>query len=185
MRYRSVEYALTKLFNTAREEPLQPVHVELTPEGTLGSGTRPMSIDEWLELPIDEAHPVIRMTRDRKMKVPLVIITPSCHKLPRVKIQLNKRGLFLRDKGLCGYCNKHLTLDESTIDHIIPKDHGGQHTWINTVLSCGPCNNKKANRTPKQAGMILTVIPKEPGERPMHPGVQCPGIPEHRALLGE
>lgn len=183
LRYRTVEYALVKLFNLRKEEPLLPVHIELTPEGNLDSGTRPMSIEEWIELPPDEAHPFFKMTRNRTMKVPLVIITPSYHRIPTGKLQLNKRGLYIRDKGHCGYCNKRIALDEATIDHIIPRHQDGETTWMNTALACGHCNNKKGNRTPKQAGMPLLIKPHLPKTRPLLAGRMENPCPEHLPLL--
>lgn len=191
LRYRSIEYALTKMFNTAKEEPLLPVWIEINENGTLGSGTRSMSIEEWMTLPIDESQPYIRMTpnRDtnqpRNMRVPLVVISPSFAGYPKVQLQLNKRGLYIRDKGHCAYCNKKISLDEATIDHVTPKDLGGQHTWENTVLSCSPCNNKKANKTPKQANMPLLVAPNRPKERAFFQGQSSHTRDEHRFFLHE
>ncbi|MFG2004694.1 HNH endonuclease [Spirillospora sp. NPDC048911] len=63
----------------------------------------------------------------------------------------SKRGVYLRDKGLCGYCGKR----GHTIDHVLPQSRGGADTWHNTVLACGKCNNRKGSRTPEEAGMRL------------------------------
>lgn len=68
-------------------------------------------------------------------------------------------GLIVRDGELCAYCQKHRA---TSIDHIIPRAQGGTHTWMNTCASCDKCNNKKANATPHQAGMKLSVTPREP-----------------------
>ena len=54
-------------------------------------------------------------------------------------------------------CEKSLT-----IDHIIPKQKGGQDTWENLIIACSPCNSKKGNRTPLEAEMKLMKIPKKP-----------------------
>ena len=189
MDYRTVEYALIKLFNTAHEEPLQPVHVELDEEGNLGAGTHVLTIQEWMEQPLNEAYPSIGMTRDpktnreRRMNIPLVIITPSYRRIPKVQFQLNKRGLYIRDKGHCAYCSLKLLMDESTIDHVIPRAQGGKHTWENTVLSCAPCNNKKDSMTPKQAGMPLLARPHRPLNRVMTPADQGKVMPEHKAFI--
>ncbi|MEU5882562.1 HNH endonuclease [Spirillospora sp. NPDC047279] len=65
----------------------------------------------------------------------------------------SKRGVYLRDKGLCGYCGRR----GHTIDHVIPQSRGGGDTWDNTVLACGKCNNRKGSRTPAEAGMRLAL----------------------------
>jgi hypothetical protein len=184
LRYRSVGYALTKLFNASKEQPLLPVHIELDANGQLGAGSRPMSVEEWMAMPHDDAYPVIHMTRGRVMHIPLVVITPSYQGIPKTNLRLNKRGLFIRDKGLCAYCRHPITLDESTIDHVVPRDSDGKTTWENTVLSCAPCNGRKANRTPKDAGMLLHVLPKIPHGRPVHPGYLPKPSPIHLAILG-
>lgn len=71
-------------------------------------------------------------------------------------LPLSKGNLYIRDKGRCGYCLKDLTLKSSTIDHVIPTSRGGKkHSWMNQVLSCRKCNEKKADKTPDEAGMKL------------------------------
>jgi 5-methylcytosine-specific restriction endonuclease McrA len=39
---------------------------------------------------------------------------------------------------------------------------GASRSWLNTVAACPPCNQVKANRTPREAGMQLLVRPYEP-----------------------
>ena len=48
------------------------------------------------------------------------------------------------------------------MDHVVPRSHGGQDTWLNTVASCAQDNHRKANRTPEEAGMPLLRTPFEP-----------------------
>lgn len=69
-----------------------------------------------------------------------------------------KRGLRRRDGGLCAYCGGR----GNTVDHVLPQSRGGRSTWENTVLACGPCNNRKRDRTPDEAGMRLLVEPRIP-----------------------
>jgi 5-methylcytosine-specific restriction endonuclease McrA len=49
----------------------------------------------------------------------------------------------------CGYCDAKLTLEEATIDHIIPLDRGGSNGQDNLRLACKACNGKKGNQMPK------------------------------------
>ncbi|WP_018656133.1 HNH endonuclease [Actinomadura flavalba] len=70
----------------------------------------------------------------------------------------SKRGVHLRDRGLCGYCGRR----GHTIDHVLPQSRGGADTWENTILACGKCNNRKGNRTPAEAGLRLRTEPRVP-----------------------
>lgn len=46
----------------------------------------------------------------------------------------------------CVYCKKPLELKEATKDHVIPKSKGGASGQHNIVISCEPCNHRKANK---------------------------------------
>lgn len=70
----------------------------------------------------------------------------------------SKRGVMRRDNRRCGYC----TAPATTIDHVVPRSRGGQNTWRNTVAACTSCNQRKADRTPAEAGMALRVTPHAP-----------------------
>ncbi len=79
---------------------------------------------------------------------------------PRSERKLTRLEVFKRDDYACQYCGKesrHLTLD-----HVIPRYRGGQHTWENVVSACVPCNRRKASRTPQEAGMRLVHQPCQP-----------------------
>jgi 5-methylcytosine-specific restriction endonuclease McrA len=58
--------------------------------------------------------------------------------------------------GCCAYCGRKTVLLEK--DHIIPLSKGGLHTISNIVPACGPCNNRKHDRTPQEAGMVLREL---------------------------
>jgi len=74
--------------------------------------------------------------------------------------KLTRFGVFHRDNYTCQYCGK--AEKQLTIDHIIPRSLGGQHTWENTTTACIPCNLRKAGRTPEQANMKLLRNPSIP-----------------------
>ena len=93
--------------------------------------------------------------------VPSVIRLPYLIKRPfRTERKLTRLEVFNRDKYTCQYCGKetrHLTLD-----HVIPRYRGGQHTWENVVSACTACNRRKAGKTPEEAGMKLRRTPGPP-----------------------
>lgn len=70
----------------------------------------------------------------------------------------SRTGVLQRDHHRCAYCDRAAT----TVDHVTPRSQGGTNTWDNTVASCYRCNQRKADRTPKQAGMRLLAQPYAP-----------------------
>ena len=45
---------------------------------------------------------------------------------------------------------------------LVPESRGGRCTWMNLVTACGPCNGRKADRMPEEAGMPLHFLPYVP-----------------------
>jgi 5-methylcytosine-specific restriction endonuclease McrA len=70
----------------------------------------------------------------------------------------SRTGVLLRDGHACAYCGRHAT----TVDHVLPQSRGGESSWLNTVAACAPCNHRKANRTPAEAGLRLGLRPYAP-----------------------
>ena len=86
--------------------------------------------------------------------VPSVIRLPYLIKRPfRSQRKLTRLEVFNRDNHTCQYCGK--VTRQLTLDHIIPRYRGGQHTWENVVSACATCNRRKAGKTPEEAGMKL------------------------------
>lgn len=60
-----------------------------------------------------------------------------------------KAELYRRQQGSCPWCDKPLpTLWEATLDHIIPKSHGGDRSIDNMQLMHAQCNKEKGARCP-------------------------------------
>jgi 5-methylcytosine-specific restriction endonuclease McrA len=79
---------------------------------------------------------------------------------PRPRVRLNKREIFRRDDYRCQYCGR--TSAHMTLDHVTPKQRGGDYAWENLVSACPQCNRAKGGRTPREAGMELHTVPGEP-----------------------
>ena len=93
-------------------------------------------------------------------QVPSVIRLPYLIKRAYHSRKLTRSEIFNRDHYTCQYCGK--VTRELTLDHIIPRYRGGEHTWENVVTSCISCNRRKAGRTPEEAGMKLNRPPSAP-----------------------
>ena len=91
---------------------------------------------------------------------PLVVRIVVYIHVPSKRIVLSRKNIIKRDGHVCQYCG-----DQSvpmTVDHMIPKNFGGNDSWENLVCSCVECNNKKGNRTAEQANMRLLRKPRKP-----------------------
>ena len=111
-----------------------------------------------------------------KIRVPKVILLLIFDRLPKKEVKFTRHNIFERDQDTCQYCGIVYDRSELNLDHVIPRDRGGPTTWENIVCSCIPCNTRKANRTPREAGMLLVKKPKRPKWRPfvqVNLGVHC------------
>lgn len=101
------------------------------------------------------------------IKMPAVVRLVHLFKRKKRKVKFSRVGIYTRDKYKCQYCGQKGTIRDFTFDHVIPRAQGGRTNWENIVTACMPCNTRKANRTPKQAGMSLLSTPKRPEWLPM------------------
>jgi 5-methylcytosine-specific restriction endonuclease McrA len=92
---------------------------------------------------------------------PVVIRLVSYVRVPRQaqRRKITRRAVFARDGWACQYCGARANL---TVDHVVPRSKGGQSSWENIVASCGPCNRRKGDNLPAQAGMRLRRTPRTP-----------------------
>ena len=101
-----------------------------------------------------------------RIRVPRVILLLFFDRLPRKEVKFTRHNIFERDRNTCQYCGRIFERRDLNLDHVIPRDRGGPTTWENIVCSCIPCNTRKANKTPAEAGMRLVRKPKRPKWRP-------------------
>ncbi len=92
--------------------------------------------------------------------LPSVIRLGYMIRRPYRQRKLTRFEVFHRDRYRCQYCGKETR--QLTLDHVLPRFRGGQHTWENVVSACMPCNRRKAGRTPKEARMTLNRTPNNP-----------------------
>lgn len=105
---------------------------------------------EWQELPCPV---VIRLVR-------------YVHVPRKFRRQVTNTFLFARDGYRCQYCGQHRSQlkhrEFLTRDHVVPLSRGGDNSWSNVITACSPCNNRKGNRLPVEAGMKTLSVPREP-----------------------
>lgn len=99
-------------------------------------------------------------TVSRAYERPSVIRLVYVVRRPRPRVRLCKREVLRRDEYRCQYCGREA--NQLTIDHIVPRYRGGQHSWENLVAACPQCNRRKGGRTLAEARMKLLRPPFEP-----------------------
>ena len=115
----------------------------------------------WIELPVRPGAAKIRAP-GVDIAVPEVALLTRYNRLPRQEAPFTRQNLFLRDDFTCQYCGKRTTAKLLSIDHVQPRSRGGKTDWENCVLACVGCNARKADRTPKEAGLRLRRSPERP-----------------------
>lgn len=118
---------------------------------------------------------VLEEYEERIASPSVVIPLPAVVRLRRVGlfvrrgVKFSRANVFARDGFQCQYCGDRRTRSELSFDHVQPKTAGGRTGWDNIVTACRPCNLKKRNRTPEQAGMRLLKSPVRPRSLPIEP----------------
>lgn len=124
------------------------------------------NFDQWRDFSVQEPHPDSIHAISFKIRVPRVIQLILFDRMPKKEVKFTRFNIFERDKNTCQYCGAVFDRKDLNLDHILPRDRGGPTTWENIVCSCIPCNTRKANRTPTEAGLHLIRKPKRPKTRP-------------------
>jgi len=102
------------------------------------------------------------------LPIPSVVRLQHYKRIPRWNRSVSRKGILLRDGGACQYCRSKFPAKDLTMDHVIPRSRGGGSTWENLVACCFRCNNRKGNRTPPEAGMLLARPPRQIGIHARH-----------------
>lgn len=92
--------------------------------------------------------------------LPTVIRLRHFVRVPYRPLPLTRRNVFQRDGHACQYCG--FRGETLSIDHVVPRSRGGSDSWDNVTTACLPCNVRKGNRTPREAGMALAREPRRP-----------------------
>jgi 5-methylcytosine-specific restriction endonuclease McrA len=80
------------------------------------------------------------------MNVPSVMVSSEFIKKKHY-VRFSRYNLMLRDNFQCQYCQKKLSMQELTIDHVVPRARGGATSWQNCSSACYICNTIKGHRT--------------------------------------
>lgn len=119
-----------------------------------------LSFEEWIELGRDTGRQI--KTPTKAIPAPEVVVLKKYGERPPRRVVFNRPNLYRRDEWTCQYCGESLPERELTIEHVLPRSRGGPTSWDNCVAACETCNGRKADQTPKEAGMQLRTSPAQP-----------------------
>jgi len=113
-----------------------------------------------------ENHEWVKCVRF-ELAVPRIVRLLFYDRLPRTNVKFTRRNIYARDSNRCQYCGKRFATSELSLDHVVPRSHGGVSSWANIVCCCVKCNVRKGGRTPYEARMKLVRQPVKPKRSPM------------------
>ena len=91
--------------------------------------------------------------------VPSVIQLRTYVRVPyRARVPMTRAALMHRDRFCCAYCGAKA----DTVDHVIPRSRGGDHSWENCVACCSTCNHRKGDKLLSDLGWALRRAPVPP-----------------------
>ena len=103
------------------------------------------------------------MVRVRQRAVPP---QPVSGRTPGIVTPTDRMFVFDRDRLACFYCDDQLSVETATVDHVVPRLHGGSHDVENLVTACQPCNSSKnARRLPDEADVLAEVAARNEAAR--------------------
>ncbi len=120
----------------------------------------------WQDFSQANPEPEMVRTISVSIRIPRIIVLLLFERLPKKEVKFTRHNVFERDRNTCQYCGTVFERNDLNLDHVLPRDRGGQTTWENIVCSCIPCNTRKGNRLPNEAGLQLIRKPKRPKWRP-------------------
>jgi 5-methylcytosine-specific restriction endonuclease McrA len=127
---------------------------------------------------LEEYDEVIR-SPSIEMQIPCIARLKKAVSAIKKGVKFSRVNVMTRDGFRCQYCGDKKPMSKLNYDHVIPRSQGGRTVWENVVTSCYPCNDKKAGRTPAQAGMKLLKLPVRPKTLPLTgPTLHYPDAPE-------
>lgn len=120
----------------------------------------------WMHVSLQAPEPMMVHTTSAKVRLPKILRLIMFDRLPKKEVKFTRHNIFERDKNTCQYCGKLFDRKDLNLDHVIPRDKGGQTTWENVVCSCIRCNTKKGNKLVHECGLHLIRKPTRPKWRP-------------------
>lgn len=120
------------------------------------------TFEEWAALPVRPYDEYVT-TPNRVFRLPPIVVCSKFDKIIYKEVVFpTKHNILKRDQWTCIYSGEKLTRETASVDHIIAKSKGGQNTWENLAACHKLINNKKGDKTLKEANLKLLWKPFKP-----------------------
>lgn len=129
--------------------------VDIQEDGTM----TPMEWDAWAATSPRDGDDVVHTTKT-VVRVPRVVIAVNHRRLHVSDAPFTLETQARRQGYKCAYSNRPVDRRTWSFDHVIPKSRGGSNRPDNLVVAHKDVNNRKADRTPEEAGMQLLIKPR-------------------------
>ncbi|KQH79320.1 hypothetical protein AO501_14825 [Mycobacterium gordonae] len=107
----------------------------------------------------DDPSAAVIHSATRSIAVPSVIQLRTYVRVPyRARVPMTRAALMHRDRFCCAYCGAKA----DTVDHVVPRSRGGDHSWENCVACCSTCNHRKGDKLLTELGWSLRRAPLPP-----------------------
>lgn len=125
---------------------------------------RTYSFEDWQQLSrMIKTHPAgFVRTPNFRIAIPEVIALKLYDRLPTTEVKFTRRNIYEHYHYRCCYCGRKFASADLNLEHVVPRSRGGKTGWSNIVTACIPCNLKKGNKMPDEAGMRLLITPTKP-----------------------
>ena len=125
---------------------------------------RTYNFEDWREVSqLIQHHPSGFVTTPTfRIAIPEVIVLQRYDRMPVGEVKFTRRNIYEHYNHRCCYCGHKFGTSDLNLEHILPKSRGGKTDWTNIVTSCIPCNLRKADKLPEEAGMKLLIKPSKP-----------------------
>lgn len=133
----------------------------------------PVSWEQWIQLPIRDFDFVVH-TPKLTIRVPTAIIAMNYAGLKLSAPSFSPQAIFERDGGRDQYSGEFVPKELGNLDHVIPRDLGGEDSFENVVWCARARNSAKANKLPHEVGLKLIRTPKAP--KPLPPSARIKKI---------
>ena len=127
----------------------------------LNASYEPLKIVSWQKavilwfqgkVEILEHHNAFASSVSQKFQLPSIIRLKSYVRIRNQNVvRFCRENIYKRDRYTCQYCEAAFPTRDLTLDHVLPVSKGGLKSWTNIVTACRDCNQKKGNKTPREA----------------------------------